>query len=104
MVCSPFTMTALTKLSANAARHALTGRSGLLCLARPVSSSHLSRQLTAVVHNEALIAASTRSVTTSAAVSAQQADVAPQAATGMPPFHLAFPVHDVQAARDFYGG
>jgi len=97
-------MTALTKLSANAARHALTGRSGLLCLARPVSSSHLSRQLTAVVHNEALIAASTRSVTTSAAVSAQQADVAPQAATGMPPFHLAFPVHDVQAARDFYGG
>ncbi len=22
----------------------------------------------------------------------------------IPPFHIAFPVHDIQAARDFYGG
>ena len=24
--------------------------------------------------------------------------------TGLPPFHLAFPVHDLEAARAFYGG
>ena len=24
--------------------------------------------------------------------------------TGLPPFHLAFPVHDLDAARAFYGG
>jgi extradiol dioxygenase family protein len=27
-----------------------------------------------------------------------------QSATTMPPFHLAFPVHDLEAARKFYGG
>ena len=42
-----------------------------------------------------------------AAASAAPADATASAATAapppLPPFHLAFPVHDIAAARHFYG-
>lgn len=44
-----------------------------------------------------------RSAVNDAQTAAADPAVEGMAANAMPPFHLAFPVHDVAAARDFYG-